>query len=1284
MAQRNQVINTSLSDWIKKIRFVHWLSKINLFETNDTSDESLHIQYWSTRVYIIIFTVTLCILSIYSLVKGVPQDIEIQYPTLSLYNELQRKYPSINCRCSNISIPYEQFVHFAPRYHQICSSDFVTQQWIDYLYNSTTTHFYFIVDFRLTASLQFRFLRNLCQQSIQAINTSLQSLNNNHFITVLLLEKDEFDIHMKAHIDALKIKTLNKISQMLEFVHNISFANSLQSAPRIDYPLELNNYNENWSFNPDLGRACINEVNGHCRYCSADPGVKAYAGFLGDKHWSTNTSQNHYAYLDIVDGWYTGCLPMDSLFHSTLKSFYNQTAINRILLYFRNSVHNFKCLNISNPTRFPPKSTTLKRIVNGSFIEEWNDQINYELYFNLCTPKSCVYTIEERIIYSMSTILGLYSGLATVLRFIIPKIIAFIVLRRRKTPRTNNTMNWLQKFKQFTRELNLFKSAIHVEPRDIHRQRWSTRIYIIVFIVILIIILLYLLLSVELRRIEKDNLSFSTVSNLQKQTFSSSLQCPCSNMAILKKDFIKFNPIYHEICLYKFTLDYLAGRLTHHLTNDGIAYNFNSTGGYLFKALKVFCELSQITIQTAIYEFGETQLLTKNLLTFEEFKFRMDSDIEDFISITSNQYIDTLILIQETTYANQLITPSETNYRYVVQNKSNNVSVHLITINNQSCSNFIHKECKNQYLLHGTLLDGLYASYYPVQSALLSQIKTLYNTSFMNTFQSPFCEFDSNRCVKALSKLINFPINATFALLSKKLFIELWNRTYNYTSYYERCKPNSCSYMIETKLDIASVISIIISLCSGLSALLRFLSPIIAIIIFSSCYKQTHHERTSENIQQNRGFPIKPLIIKLYKKMYRIMTELNVFENVNKSHPPEEELHTQRRLTRVYIFTFIIILIIILIYIAFIYQTKVITLNKLTFDYYKNYEQLIDCPCTNITIPYHIFINLNISFHEVCSSDFINSHSKWKNMLYSSFSHEITLENKTITFQRMAFAHFQALQIICERIIHVAQNELSIFLNSQFLSISLMKSDVFSKQIDNIFFNFKSNLLSSNYLFVLELIRNIYSSNAYISAYGTNWYPIIREAKHKEIIFMKSKEYNQSSCNCVTSIICVETMNLKLNNESLWSIPGMLSGCLPLDSMLESTLECLYDQICLDKISYALNSSIRYTTLMINHTRFRPINNFKINMILKEFFIEKWIENFSFESYFNACYVQTCSYTISKRFNIFYMLRTIIAFYGGLSLILTLIIPLIYKIIHKCYLKRKNRQVISMNISENQ
>ncbi len=83
-----------------------------------------------------------------------------------------QKSNSSECPCELISVPYENFISILPIYDQICSSDFVSQQWIDYLFYENTSY-YFQLDFRHSALAQFQILRTLCQQAQQVVDNSL-------------------------------------------------------------------------------------------------------------------------------------------------------------------------------------------------------------------------------------------------------------------------------------------------------------------------------------------------------------------------------------------------------------------------------------------------------------------------------------------------------------------------------------------------------------------------------------------------------------------------------------------------------------------------------------------------------------------------------------------------------------------------------------------------------------------------------------------------------------------------------------------------------------------------------------------------------------------------------------------------------------------------------------------------------------------------------------------------------------------------------------------------------
>ena len=81
-------------------------------------------------------------------------------------------------------------------------------------------------------------------------------------------------------------------------------------------------------------------------------------------------------------------------------------------------------------------------ILDALAIEDWNEQINYELYYNHCNPINCFYTVTKKfnIPTVVTTITGLIGGLSVVLRILIPLVVKFL-RRYRRTQRINVRMS---------------------------------------------------------------------------------------------------------------------------------------------------------------------------------------------------------------------------------------------------------------------------------------------------------------------------------------------------------------------------------------------------------------------------------------------------------------------------------------------------------------------------------------------------------------------------------------------------------------------------------------------------------------------------------------------------------------------------------------------------------------------------------------------------------------------------------------------------------------------------
>lgn len=101
------------------------------------------------------------------------------------------------------------------------------------------------------------------------------------------------------------------------------------------------------------------------------------------------------------------------------------------------------------------------------------------------------------------------------------------------------------------------------------------------------------------------------------------------------------------------------------------------------------------------------------------------------------------------------------------------------------------------------------------------------------------------------------------------------------------------------------------------------------------------------------------------------------------------------------------------------------------------------------------------------------------------------------------------------------------------------------------------------------------------------------------------------------------------------SVNGMFIGCLPVTSLLQSSLACFYNETCILEIQTALELTlVNFTENFIAldptvSSRFEPTT--PLETIIKSLMIEEWRYVFNYSSYFDECKLSTCTYTSIER-----------------------------------------------------
>lgn len=416
-----------------KIRNLIW--NLNVFEDPEEKTEwHLYNQLYSTRIYTSSIIITLSILVLFTCISYVTKTVIIKQPALSTYYQLQTEYPeTLICPCSSISIEYKEFISFQPTFHQICSSDFVTDNWTR---SFLVSGIVYAKDFRAVGPNFFSTLAAFCVLSLETINNALFTFNSTKYVTRNVQEPDLFQSRIEQIIDLQKRSIINSFQQLLSMSRQTFTGNALFSTllSNYGYATVADNSSDalNQVFFPYIYILNDNDSSTSCS-CKISPSTcNKFTAFY-------KRSGYDYTPEYIIPGILNGCFLIEALFQSTFECFFDQQCLNGIInltsstaMYpFVPTIMKYNSTNTKYNT-----ITIIQDIVENLMIEQWNNRTSFQSYFDKCSPQSCTYTYKKQadLGYIFTITVGMISGLTTLFRILIPPIVAYV--RRKKKPLT--------------------------------------------------------------------------------------------------------------------------------------------------------------------------------------------------------------------------------------------------------------------------------------------------------------------------------------------------------------------------------------------------------------------------------------------------------------------------------------------------------------------------------------------------------------------------------------------------------------------------------------------------------------------------------------------------------------------------------------------------------------------------------------------------------------------------------------------------------------------------------
>jgi hypothetical protein len=631
-----------------------------------------------------------------------------------------------------------------------------------------------------------------------------------------------------------------------------------------------------------------------------------------------------------------------------------------------------------------------------------------------------------------------------------------------------------------------------------------------------------------------------------------------------------------------------------------------------FLLLTMMCQQAQETIDDGLQVFLQTQFVSPQVISQESFEFQVNSLIEDWKSTTVNTFMRTFQLVRATEQGNQLINTNG-NAQFSINSISRTIIMMAYSFSGCNCG--LSPSCRvttgiydyDQYSNEFTeiySIPNFFMGCYLIESLLSSTLECFYNISCMldiNSYSSSSSPFNFS----ALDPSLNSP-NETIELIVDQLMVDTWSSNVSFTSYYNTCAPLSCTFQYQDHNNLFIVITTITSVFGGL--LLGYKLIILIGLQF---------------------------IDKIRKNGFSRLTLWNSIKYLFTCKTEHQMIH------RLHFILVVTILYVLYIYSVFSPHTTTVEIMKPSLSMYKDlvaqsYDSL-ECPCAQISIKYESFLNIQPRFHEVCSSDFISD--QWITYVYGTIPP--VKQFSPTDFLYSASGQFQLLASFCQLSQETINNSLSQLGVSDFINTELLSSSLFDDRIQTTINQFQ---LTMPNLFVntLSLIRETTGANMLMTVLSTSWiFASPPSINNGWTIHTVPLDYE--GCSCALSSKCVTPSR------------GMLADCYPLEAILQTTLECLYDQQCID----STNTFIAMNISSSNSSRF-PLNT-TIEFIVNQLMVEEFISNISYESYFNQCAPVSCTYTYVDNHNIFEGITTLIGLYGGLVIICRLIAIFIVK-----------------------
>ncbi|CAF1473828.1 unnamed protein product [Adineta ricciae] len=264
------------------------------------------------------------------------------------------------------------------------------------------------------------------------------------------------------------------------------------------------------------------------------------------------------------------------------------------------------------------------------------------------------------------------------------------------------------------------------------------------------------------------------------------------------------------------------------------------------------------------------------------------------------------------------------------------------------------------------------------------------------------------------------------------IYVDQWATKNNYTSYFDQCAPSLCTYSTTDPLNFSYIISLLLSLYGGLTAIFRLIAPLLINIA----------------LKLKRQLIKSMMKCELYFKSIRHsiswIRQLNLFKLA--TNRTMDEIKEQRIITRCYLVLFAISVSILIVFTTINAKTNTVTVSNPSLNTYKelqnSYSSTLKCACSESAMHYETFVSLSPIFHQVCPSDLVSD--PWISWLVESLS--ISMNDNVWLYT--SGSYFEQLAALCQLANTTANDDIRAFLARTLATSHVLNTDDFNTQLN--------------------------------------------------------------------------------------------------------------------------------------------------------------------------------------------------------------------------------------------